>query len=58
MCKAMEEWQKEERQNGRREGRREERIRMIKSLQREGIGEAQIKRITKCSQEEYAAAVM
>lgn len=53
MCKALDEWLKEEKQNG----RREERIRLIRNLQREGIGEAVIKRVTKCSLEEYAAAV-
>ena len=64
MCKALDEWLKEEKQNGRKEGRKvgrkegkqEERIRILRSLLREGLDEQIIMRVTGCSREEYAAA--
>ncbi len=60
MCKALDDWLKEEKRNGKREGRkegrREERIRIIHSLWLEGMEEEIIKRVTGCSPEEYAAA--
>lgn len=64
MCKPLDEWLKEEKQNGRKEGRKvgrkegkqEERIRILRSLLREGLDEQIIMRVTGCSREEYAAA--
>lgn len=64
MCKALDDWLKEEKRNGkregrkegRREGRKEERIRIVHSLRLEGMEEEIIKRVTGCSPEEYAAA--
>lgn len=60
MCKALDDWLKEEknigRREGRKEGRKEERIRIIHSLRLEGMEEEIIKRVTGCSKEEYAAA--
>ena len=68
MCKALDDWIKEEKQNGRKEGRREgrrvgrkegkqeERIRILRSLLLEGLDEQTIMRVTGCSRKEYAAA--
>lgn len=52
MCKAFDELMKEER----REGKREERLRIIRQMVKEGLDETSISRITKCTREELAAA--
>ncbi len=60
MCKAFDDLMREERQEGkkegRREGKREEKIRIIRQMIREGMDETFIRRITKCTKEEFAAA--
>lgn len=60
MCKAFDDLMKEERREGKKEGRqegkREEKIRIVRQMIREGLEEPLIRRITKCTREEYAAA--
>lgn len=67
MCKAVEEWLEDERNRGRwegiregekrqKEGKREEKMQIIKSLHVEGRNESLIRRMTKCTKEELAAA--
>ena len=57
MCKALDDWIKEEKQNGRKEGKQEERSRILRSLLLEGLDEQIIMRVTGCSREEYDAAM-
>ena len=52
MCKAFDDLMKEER----REGKKEEKIRIVRQMIKEGLEEQLIRRITKCTREEYAAA--
>lgn len=60
MCKAFYDLMRDERREGKREGRKEgkkeERIRIIKKMITEGFDEALIRRMTRCTGEEYAAA--
>lgn len=60
MCKAFDDLMKEEKREGkkegRREGKREEKIRIIKRMIKEGLDEAFIRRLTRCTKEEFAAA--
>lgn len=62
MCKAFDDLMREERQSGRREGKREgkkeERFGIIVRMKKEGLEEAQIIRLTKCTKEEYARAAL
>ena len=52
MCKAIREWMEEER----REGKREEKIYIIKRMIEEGMDEHFIRKITQCTKTEVAAA--
>lgn len=52
MCKAFDELMKEER----REGKKEEKIRIVRQMIKEGMEESFIRRITKCTREEFASA--
>lgn len=60
MCKAFDDLMREERREGKREGRqegrREEKIRIVRQMIKEGLEEPLIRRITKCTGEEFAAA--
>lgn len=68
MCKAFEDLMQEERRNGRKEGiekgikkgkkegKKAERLGIIGRMKKEGLEEAQIIRLTKCTKEEYAEA--
>lgn len=52
MCRAFDDLMKEERQ----EGKREEKIRIVRQMIKEGMEESLIRRITRCTKEEYASA--
>ena len=52
MCPALEEWAEEERT----EGRKEERISIIRNMIREGMDYEMIHRIVKCSPKEFSLA--
>ncbi len=72
MCKAFDDLMREERRNGRKEGmekgikkgkkegkkegKKAERLGIIGRMKKEGMEEAQIIRLTRCTKEEYAAA--
>lgn len=72
MCKAFDDLMQEERRNGRKEGmekglekgikkgkkegKKAERLGIIGRMKKEGLEEAQIIRLTRCTKEEYAAA--
>lgn len=68
MCRAVKEWLEDERNQGRREGiregkkegieegKKEEKQQIIKRMQAEGLEENLIRRITKCTKAELAAA--
>ena len=68
MCKAFDDLMREERKNGRKEGmekgikkgkkegKKAERLGIIGRMKKEGLEEAQIIRLTRCTKEEYAAA--
>ncbi len=55
MCKAFDDLMKEERSEGKREGKREEKLRIIRQMAQAGFEETMIRRITKCTREELAA---
>ncbi len=61
MCKAFDDLMKEERRNGKIEGRREAekkiRKKIIKKMYRKGMEETLIREITECTKKEFAAAV-
>lgn len=65
MCKAFDELMEEKLQEGkatglregRREGKKEEKIRIIRQMIREGLDEAFIHRMTRCSREEFIEAM-
>lgn len=48
---------KEGKKEGRREGKREEKIRIIRQMIEEGLDEALIHRTTRCTREEFFAAM-
>lgn len=52
MCKAFDDLMREER----REGKREEKLRIVRQMIKEGLDEPLIRKITRCSREEFAAA--
>lgn len=54
MCKAVEDWIKDERNKG----KREEKIQIIKRMKKEGMEESFIRQITKCTKAEYVAALV
>lgn len=60
MCRAFEELMEEKRQEGKikgiSEGKREEKVLIIKRMIKEGLDEALISRVTKCTKEEYTMA--
>lgn len=68
MCKAVEEWLEDERnrgrwegiregkRNGRKKGKKEEKMPIIKRMYAEGMEESLIRRMTKCTKGELAAA--
>lgn len=60
MCRAVKEWLEDERNQGRREGiregKKEEKLQIIKRMQEEGMEESLIRRMTKCTKAELAAA--
>lgn len=64
MCRAVKEWLEDERNQGRREGiregkkegKKEEKQQIIKRMQAEGLEENLIRRMTKCTKAELAAA--
>ncbi len=64
MCKAIREWMEEERREGKiegekegkKEGKREERIHIIRRMIEEGLDEQFIRKITRCTKTEFAAA--
>lgn len=57
MCKAFQDLMKEERRNGKREGKREEKLLIIHRMIKSGCDEVFINKMTNCTKEEYAAAV-
>ncbi len=65
MCKAFDDLMEEKlqegkvvgRKEGRREGRREEKIRIIRQMIKEGFDEALIHKTTRCTGEEFSAAM-
>lgn len=57
MCKAFDDLMKEERRSGKREGKKEARRDIISRMKKEGMDEAQIIRLTRCTKKEYTAAV-
>lgn len=52
MCKAIREWMEEER----KEGKREEKLHIIRRMIEEGLDEQLIRKITQCTKMEFAAA--
>jgi hypothetical protein len=56
MCKAIREWMEEERRKGIKEGKKEEKIYIIKRMIEEGMDEHFIRKITQCTKTEFAAA--
>ncbi len=60
MCKALDDWIKEERENGRQEGAKEgvkqEKSRVLRRMLQAGLEEALIMQILNCTKEELAAA--
>ncbi|MBD5443965.1 MAG: hypothetical protein HDR29_00245 [Lachnospiraceae bacterium] len=60
MCRAFEELMEEKRQEGkikgRSEGKREEKLLIIKRMIKEGLDEALISKVTRCTKEEYTMA--
>lgn len=54
MCRAFNELMKEERQNGRREGKREEKSSIVRRMIQEGMAEELIIKIAECTREELA----
>lgn len=65
MCKAFDDLMDEKlqegkvvgRKEGRKEGKREEKIRIIRQMIKEGLDEALIRRATRCTREEFSAAI-
>ncbi len=65
MCKAFQDLMEEERREGKKEGRREgkkegrkeEKIQTIRRMVQEGLDEGIINRVTKCTKEEFQAAL-
>ena len=56
MCKAIRDWMEEERREGQKEGKREEKIYIIRRMIEEGMDEHFIRKITQCTKTEFAAA--
>ena len=56
VCELFDQYVRQGRTEGRAEGRSEERIFIIHQLQKEGVDEAFISRITNCTKEELAIA--
>ena len=56
MCQAFDELMADKKEEGKREGRNEERIFIIRQLQSAGVDEAFISRVMNCTKEELAIA--
>ena len=56
MCKAFDDLMKDQLEEGKKVGRKEEKIQIIKQMLKEGLDEALIHRTTKCTHEEFAVA--
>lgn len=57
MCKAFNDLVEEERQAGRKEGKREEKLMTIRRMIKGGFDESVIRRMTNCTKEDLRAAV-
>ena len=57
MCKAFNDLVEEERQAGRKEGKREEKLKTIRRMIKGGFDESVIRRMTNCTKEDLRAAV-
>lgn len=56
MCQAYEDLKKEWLQEGKEEGKKDEKMEIICRMLKEGLDEVLIRRMTKCTKEELAAA--
>ncbi len=57
MCKAVDDWLADERNKGKREGKKEEKLQIIRRMQAEEMEESLICRLTRCTKAEFAAAL-
>lgn len=57
MCQAFDELLEDQKKEGRKEGKREEKILIIRRMLQEGLDQTLVSKVTKCSREELSAAM-